>query len=142
MTQLPLNGFRATKTRDLFAFLFVGATAALTYVFCSKYVLGLQLPLADWLVGGLLYAGFVPIVYTAHRLISFRSDARHTYALPRYVGVQAGALIVASLMSYLVYHSLDLSHGVGSVLVISASSAFSFVAMRGWAFAEKALVHA
>lgn len=142
MTQLSSRGRKTAATRDLFAFLFVGATAALTYVFCSKYVLGLQLPIADWIVGGLLYAAFVPVVYTAHRLISFRSGARHVYALPRYVAVQIGALTVASLMSYLVYHTLDLSHGVGSVLVICASSSFSFVAMRGWAFAEKVMVPA
>lgn len=136
------NEQQPTAVRDFFAFLFVGGGAALAYVFSSKYVLGLGLPIEEWIVGGLLYAAFVPLVYVAHRLISFRSAAPHAYALPRYIAVQAGALCVASAMSFLVYHVLFVSHGVGSLMVIICSSAFSFFAMRGWAFAEKVLVHA
>lgn len=142
MADIPHSSARRAAARDLFAYLFVGGGAALAYVFASKFVLGLNLPVADWLVGGLLYGAFVPIVYLAHRLISFRSEAPHSYALPRYLAVQAGALLVASGMSYVVYHVLNLQPGIGSAIVIVASSGFSFVALRGWAFAEKALATA
>lgn len=142
MADHPQIADRRAAARDLFAYVFVGGTAALLYVFASKFLLGLNLPLADWLVGGLLYGAFVPLVYLAHRLISFRSDAPHAYALPRYVAVQAAALMVASGMSFLAYHVLDLQAGLGSALVIFVTSAFSFVALRGWAFAEKVLAAA
>lgn len=124
-------------SRQGFAFIGIGAMSALTYVMVCKWLLGLTLPFADWAVSGALYALFVPLVYLAHHTLSFRSVQPHMVALPRYVCVQVLASCIAALTSFLVLGVFGLAHGLGSLIVICASSAFSFVALKAWAFASK-----
>ena len=122
---------------DLVAFVLVGAGALLTYVVLTTLLTGLDLPWPRWVTGAACYAGLVLPVYLLHRRFSFRSNARHRVALPRYVAVQTLAVGLAALFSWLFYTVFDMPSFHGSVLVIALVSAVNFAVLRLWAFAER-----
>lgn len=121
--------------REAVAFYLVGGLAALCYVLISSFLIGMDTGIADWLMSALVYAVFMPMVYLAHRLFSFRSDAPHRRAFSRYLVVQGMGLCVASVLSFAAFHILMLVPLIGSALVIGVTSIFNFLVLRGWAFA-------
>lgn len=121
--------------REAFAFYMVGGLAALAYVAITSGLIHLETGIADWIISGLTYALFMPLVYFAHRMFSFRSDAPHRRAFSRYVVVQIMGLCVATILSYLAFHVFILMPVIGSGLVIGLTSIFNFLVLRGWAFA-------
>lgn len=135
----PETAEQGRLTRQAFAFLGIGGGAAISYVIASRILFELFPGLPAWLISGALYLAFVPIVYSLHRAISFRSNLLHRAAFPRYVAVQVAASIVAAMVSFVVIGRLGLPDAMGSAIVIVASSLFSFVCLRGWAFAEKGM---
>src|SRR5690606_3788445 len=74
-------------------------------------------------------------IYLLHRRFSFRSDAAHRQALPRYVSVQLMALVLAALFSFVIYGSLHLPPVAASILVVALTSGVNFMVLRSWAFA-------
>lgn len=123
--------------RDALAFLAVGGSAAVAYVCISSFVLEsgtFELSWPDWIVSGLIYAAFVPVVYFAHRIISFRSDVPHGRAFPRYVTAQILGLGVATALSFFVYQMVGLPAIFGSAIVIGLTSLFNYFVLRGWTF--------
>ncbi|MEO8883262.1 MAG: GtrA family protein, partial [Devosia sp.] len=74
-------------------------------------------------------------VYLAHRRFSFRSDTPHGHALPRYVGVQLCALLLASIFSYIAYSVFGLPAFWAAIVVTGLISSVNFVVLRLWAFA-------
>lgn len=121
--------------REAVAFYLVGGLAAAFYVLISSFLIDMNFGIADWQVSALVYAAFMPMVYFAHRLFSFRSDAPHRRAFSRYVVVQGMGLCVATVLSFAAFHILMLAPVVGSALVIGVTSIFNFLVLRGWAFA-------
>jgi putative flippase GtrA len=123
--------------RDLAAFLVVGGSGAVAFVLLSSLMIELNTGLPDWLVSALCWAGLIVPVYLGHRFVSFRSDAPHTQALPRYVAVQVLGLTLAALFSWIAYSVLGLPSLVGAVLVAGLTAGLNFVILRAWAFAHE-----
>jgi putative flippase GtrA len=128
---------RPTLLTELGSFLLVGGVAALCFVGLSMLLIDLGTGAPDWIVSALCYALFIGPVYLAHRRISFRSQAPHRLALPRYVAVQLSALTLASLFSYVCYSLLGMETGLAALIVIVLTSGVNFVVLKIWAFAHR-----
>lgn len=122
---------------DLMAFVLVGVGALLAYVVLTTLLVGLNLPWPNWVMGAGCYVALVLPAYLLHRRFSFRSDAQHRVALPRYVAVQTLAVGLAALFSWLFYAVFGMGTVFGSVLLIVLVSAVNFAVLRLWAFAER-----
>lgn len=127
---------KASLAAQLMSFLFIGGLAAISYVGLAAVMIDLGTGLPDWLMSALCYAAFVGPVYLAHRHVSFRSNAPHAQALPRYIALQLCGIGLASAFSYLCYGVLGLPTMTAAILVIALTSGFNFVIVRAWAFAE------
>lgn len=119
------------------AFVMVGGTAALCFAGLSSALIGLHTGIADWVVSALCYAAFIVPVYFAHRRLSFRSDAPHGMALPRYVAVQLVALALAAIFSFVFYDVFRVQVLAAALLVIGLTSSLNFAILRAWAFAVR-----
>jgi putative flippase GtrA len=126
-----------TPLRELFAFVAIGGGAALSYVALSGWMVSAATAVPAWLVSAICYAAFIVPVYLLHRRFTFRSDTRHSEALPRYVVVQLSALLLATIFSYLCYAVLGIGTWVAAALVIVLTSAVNFVVLKLWAFARR-----
>lgn len=128
---------RTTVFTELVAFGAVGGIASLSFVALSTVMTGVETGLSDWVVSALCYALFIVPTYLAHRQFSFRSDASHAVALPRYVAVQVSGLGLAAVFSYLAYAILGLSSGWAALVVIGLTAAVNFMVLKLWAFAQR-----
>lgn len=124
--RLPLEEF--------FAFAFVGGSGAVAFVLLSTFVVGAPWGPPKWIGSAFCYAVLIPPVYLGHRRFTFRSEAPHRHALPRYAGVQMGSLALASLFSYVVYGVIGLPTLPASMIVTGLTSAVSFMVLKLWAF--------
>jgi putative flippase GtrA len=118
----------------MLSFLVIGATAAIAFVGVSSVAVTVFRAAPSWLISALCYAGFIVPVYLLHRRYSFRSDAAHGRALPRYTLVQLGGLALATGFSWLCYGLIGLPTPLAALLVIGLTSALNFVILRLWAF--------
>ena len=102
----------------------------------STAMIWLDTGFADWVVNTACYASLIVPVYLLHRRYSFDSDAPHIQALPRYMAVQAMALVLAAVFSFLVHGVLAMPTLPASTLVIALTSGVNFMVLRSWAFAR------
>ncbi len=123
--------------RQLLFFVIVGGSGAVAFIVLSSLAINLHTGAPDWVVSALVYAALILPVYTAHRTLSFRSDAPHTQALPRYIATQACAVALAALISYAIYAIPGLPTVVAAFLVSGLTSVFTFVVLKLWAFASR-----
>lgn len=123
------------ESSGLASFLVIGLGAALAFILLNS-IATQMLPSGrmGW-VSGVCYGVLVLPVYLLHRRFSFRSDVAHVHALPRYLAVQAMALMLAALFGALLHGVLDLPGLPASVLVITLTSGVNFLVLRSWAFA-------
>jgi putative flippase GtrA len=128
---------RPTLLVELVSFLLVGGLAALCFVGLSMLLVDLATGVPDWIVSAGCYALFIIPVYLAHRRVSFRSNAPHSVALPRYVAVQLSALTLASIFSYVCYSLLGMQTATAALLVIVLTSGVNFAVLKLWAFAHR-----
>ena len=129
-------------TSGLLSFLLIGGGAALAYVGVSTIAVALLPQVEAWIVSAFCYAGMVLPVYLLHRRFSFRSEAGHLQALPRYIGVQMMAVLLATGFGYLFHGALALPTLAAGLLVVSLTSGMNFIVLRRWAFARSARVAA
>lgn len=122
---------------ELLSFLLVGGIAALCFVGLSMLMIGLQTGMPDWAVSALCYAALIPPAYLAHYRLSFRSQARHARALPRYVAVQFSALTLASVFSYVFYSVFGMPTALAALLVAGLTAGVNFFVLKLWAFAAR-----
>lgn len=120
----------------LFAFIAIGGASAAAFVGLSTTMIWLQTGIADWIVNTFCYGVLIVPVYLMHRRYSFRSDAPHIQALPRYLAVQGMALLLAALFSFVIHGVLALPTVFASILVIALTSGINFMVLRSWAFAR------
>jgi putative flippase GtrA len=121
---------------ELLAFLMVGGTGALAFVVLSTIFVEASWGPPKWLVSTLCYAVLIVPVYLLHRRFTFRSDAPHRQALPRYAGVQLMSLLLASMFSYIAYSVFGLPTPWAPVIVTGLTSGVSFIVLKFWAFAR------
>jgi putative flippase GtrA len=127
---------RPALVSQFLSFAVIGVGAALVFIALSSGLVALGTGAPDWIVSALCYAAFVVPVYLLHRRFSFRSDAAHRVALPRYAAVQATALLLATLFSWLAYGVFSMPSLIASVLVVGLTSGVNFIVLRTWAFAR------
>jgi putative flippase GtrA len=123
------------QLRQLFRFGLVGGSGAVAFVLLSTLAVEARTGAPDWLVSVVSYAGLILPVYLMHRRFSFRSAAPHGQALPRYVAVQAMAVLLAGAVSLGVYAVPGLPTIAAAVLVSGLTAAFTFALLKLWAFA-------
>lgn len=123
---------------QLFAFAVIGGAAAFSFVGLSAAAVAAFDTIPAWIVSSICYAGFIVPVYLLHRRYSFRSDASHSRALPRYVAVQLCGLGLATLFSFVAYGMVGLPTLAAAILVIVLTGGVNFLVLRRWAFAEGA----
>jgi len=119
---------------SVLGFVVIGISSALGFVVCSQLLIAAHTGLADWVASALVYAGCILPAYLAHRRFSFRSDAPHGLALPRYAVVQIAAVALATLFSYVAYGAIGLPRPVAAVVVVTLTSAVNYVVLKSWAF--------
>ena len=122
-------------TAELSWFLAVGGGAALTLAAVTTVMISLRTGVPDWAMAALCYAAFIGPVYLLHRQLSFRSDAAHRQAFPRYLAVQLSAIALVSLFSFLCYSMLGGATMIGSLLVLGLTAGVNFAVLKLWAFA-------
>lgn len=123
-----------SQLAELTAFVLVGGSGAVAFVLLSTFVVGAPWGPPKWLGSVFCYAVLILPVYLAHRRFTFRSEAPHRQALPRYAGVQMASLLLASLFSYVIYGVLQLPTLPASLIVTGLTSAVSFLVLKLWAF--------
>jgi putative flippase GtrA len=128
---------RAAVLGEMVSFAAVGGTAALAFVILSAVLTSLDTGMPAWVVSAGCYALFIVPVYLAHRRLSFHSQMPHAVALPRYVAVQASALALASLFSFVCYGLIGMPSALAAVVVICLTSGVNFVVLKLWAFAQR-----
>jgi putative flippase GtrA len=116
------------------SFLIVGAGAAAAFAGFSSLVIGLNTGLPDWVASAMAYTIFMSVAYLLHRRISFRSDAPHREAFPRYALTQASGLALASGFSFIAYSMMGMNAAFGALIVFAMTSMLNFVVLRLWAF--------
>ena len=137
MRDVPAMPERQPLLGGLTAFIAIGAAGALAFVALSTIMISLGTGLPDWVVNTACYAALIVPVYMLHRRYSFDSDAPHEQALPRYVAVQAMALLLAALFSFVIDRLLAMPTVLSSMLVITLTSSVNFLVLRSWAFARQ-----
>lgn len=123
-------------TAELGWFLAVGGGAALALAAVTTVMVSLRTGVPDWAMAALCYAAFVAPVYLLHRRLSFRSDAAHGQAFPRYVAVQLSAIALVSLFSFVCFSVLGGATMIGSLLVLGLTAGVNFAVLKLWAFAR------
>lgn len=116
-------------------FVLVGGAGALGLAAVTTGMISLRTGVPDWLMAALCYAASIGPVYLLHRRLSFRSDAAHGQAFPRYVAVQLSAIVLVSLFSWVAYSVLGVATAVGSVIVLGLTAGVNFALLKLWAFA-------
>lgn len=126
-----------TIVGQLMTFIGIGAAGAISFVVLSSLVIWADTGLAPWLTNAACYAGLILPVYLLQRRYSFRSEASHAQALPRYLAVQGMALLLAALFSFVAHGLMALPTVFASLLVIGLTSGVNFVVLQSWAFARR-----
>lgn len=124
--------------RQLLFFVLVGGSGAVAFILLSTFAIERRTGAPDWVVSALCYAALILPVYLAHRSLSFRSDAPHRRALPRYVATQVCAVALAALISYGIYAIPGVPTLAAAFLVSALTAVFTFVVLKLWAFAQRA----
>ena len=140
MSDIPAIDRSPGRLRGAVLFLCIGGSGALAFVLLSTLMIRLDTGLPDWLVNGLCYGVLILPVYLLHRRLSFQSDASHRQALPRYLAVQASALLLATLFTLVIHGVLEVPTMLASMLVIGLTSGVNYFVLRSWAFARAQFV--
>jgi putative flippase GtrA len=125
---------KPTWVRQLVTFLAIGAVASGAYIWLCTVAAGLGTGAPGWLTNSICYTLFLLPAYLAHRSYSFRSDAPHQKALPRYTIVQVISIACTGLFSFVSYSVLGMETAVGAMLALALTAGVKFVVLRTWAF--------
>ena len=118
----------------LASFLIVGIGAAVAFMAFSSLVIGLHTGLPNWVASAFAYTIFMSAAYLLHRRFSFRSQAPHAQAFPRYALTQASGLALASGFSFVAYSMLGMQTAFAAVVVFALTAVLNSVVLRLWAF--------
>ena len=134
----PAKPAKSTKTSvwiQLATYLLIGAIASGAYVWLCTVFAGLNTGVPAWGTNALAYAIFLIPAYLANKRLAFQSNAPHRRALPRYVTVQVGSIIVTGIFSYVSYNVWGMETAEGALVALLLTAGVKFVVLRAWAFA-------
>lgn len=126
---------KASVWIQLLTYLVIGAIASGAYVWLCTVFAGFNTGIPAWATNAVAYAIFLIPAYLANRRYAFQSDAPHRRALPRYVTVQVGSIIVTALFSYVSYEMWGMETATGAFVALILTAGVKFVVLRAWAFA-------
>jgi putative flippase GtrA len=127
---------RVSMISQFLSFAVIGGSAAALFVALSTLMIELPISAPDWLLSSICYAFFILPVYMLHRRFSFRSEAPHRHALPRYIVIQIVGLILATVFSYVCYGVFQMPTLSAAIVVVALTSGINFAILRTWAFTE------
>lgn len=135
--QSMLETERPAPLAGLVSFVIVGGSGAAAFVVLSSVAMALPTGQPRWLVSAICYALLILPVYLLHRRFSFRSEAPHGHAFPRYVAVQVAGLVLAASFSFVAYGVFALPTVAAALLVVGLTAGVNFFVLRHWAFAVR-----
>jgi putative flippase GtrA len=116
-------------------FLAVGGTAALVHQIVVVMLVESRLLEPAWAnVPGFLSAWIFS--YIGHRTFTFRSNAPHSQAAPRFFLISLGAFSANQGLYMAFLHFTPLHYAVALFITLLAVAAGTFVLSRSWAFAN------
>jgi putative flippase GtrA len=136
MRDIPRSAPRPSPLGGVLNFIGIGAAGAAAFVLLSTLVMWIDPYAERWMINAACYAATILPVYLMHRRYSFDSDASHVQAFPRYLAVQAMALVLAAVFSFVINGVFSLPTFFASILVIGLTSGVNFLVLRSWAFAR------
>ena len=121
------------ELREPLVFGVVGVSLALIYfvmAYAGSSGIGLQPAIASFCA----YLLMIPLAYFAHRIITFRSSALHSVALPRFVVTSGMGVALSWVIPYLASKLFAAPHWLAFLAVCVIVPALSFVTTRAWVF--------
>ena len=114
-------------------FLLIGGTAALAYSVIAGVLVNTGL--RPWVASSLAYACCVPFAYLGQKRITFKSDAKHGIALPRYIAAQLAGFVLAGALSEIVLSLGQVNSYFGYAIVAVTVASTNYLLLKLWAFA-------
>ena len=125
----------APLSEGLLSFIAVGGAAVLAFMALSALMAQLLPQGSEWMIDALCFGALVVPAYLLHRRLSFKSETRHRLALPRYVAVEAGMVVLTALFSLVCHQILGMQSVLAGFIAICLTTGANFVALKLWAFA-------
>lgn len=119
--------------RKLVKFVWIGGLGAVLYSIMSTA--------AVWLGGDpqlsslLSYSLLIPLIYGLQSRFSFASAAVHRTAFPRYVAVQAMALVLSFVLPRFIQSVQGTANAISFIVIAIIIGVLNFLALLLWAFA-------
>lgn len=121
------------RWRQKFRFLLVGGAAALLYLVFATF-LAECLHVEEWLASAIAWTLCVIPAYQGQKQLTFKSKADHQTAFPRYVISQIIAIVLSSIMSFMLDNLTDLNALIIFIIVVSVITTLSYLFQRLWVF--------
>lgn len=119
--------------RSILDFGTIGILATATHVLVGLGLVHLGL-LAPFGANVIAFLVAFAVSYIGHRSYSFRSTAAHRSALPRFLLVALGGLLMNQVTVVVVVHRMMLPYAAALVIIVTVIPAVTFVFARYWAF--------
>lgn len=120
---------------EMFRFLLVGGTGAGLYVAGSMLLTqcGLSVAIASFAC----YAILIPCMFSAQRILTFRSKDALLESFFKYVSVQAGALAISFVAPLAIWHYTILPNSIIFLLVSVFTAVVTFHLSKFWVFSDR-----
>lgn len=117
---------------EIFRFLAVGGTGAALYFFGALLLnrFGLVPQLASFVA----YAVLVPCMYTAQRVVTFKSKEPVLASFVKYVLTQAASLLTSYLLPFLLFRNGHVSPAISFALVLVVTACLNYFLLKFWTF--------
>ncbi len=125
--------------RQAAMFVCIGAIGGISYIIASTILTNLGA--TPWIASILCYSACVPLVYSAQRSLTFRSQLSHASTFPKYLATQMFGLSISGIIPY----GLQNKHNIPPILSFFAVavliSIVNFIILRYWAFKPSQTQH-
>ena len=119
------------------AFLLIAVAGVMGFVALTTLLVGQVSGFEHWVICSVSYVAVMLPVYILHRRFSYRTRDALREALPRYVAVQAMALLLVGLFGFITFEVISTPGVLAAILVISLAAAVNCVAIKLWASARR-----
>ena len=119
---------------ELARFLVVGGGGAVVNYFMVQWGLNAFPNLYKPIITVTCHALLIVPVYLLQRSFTFRSDADHVQAFPKYFTPQLVSLGINFTISTIIFPIFHIDNKIGAILVIGLTSILSMLALKFWAF--------
>jgi putative flippase GtrA len=119
---------------EIMRFLVVGGGGAIVNYFMVQWGLNQFPELFKPIITVSCHALLIVPVYLLQRSFTFRSDANHVQAFPKYFTTQLVALGINFAISTIIFPIFKIDNKIGAILVIGLTSILSMLALKFWAF--------